>query len=91
MNTFATDRDKLDFLLETDADLAFGGLDAEAAGATEAAQAESEERPKYVATYIGSKQKLVDWIWSSTPDGVKSVFDAFCGSAVVGYMYNLNP
>jgi len=83
METFATDMEKLDFLLQADADLAFAGLDAEAAQAVEA----GEERPKYVATYIGSKQKLVDWIWRNTPDGVKSAFDAFCGSAVVGYMF----
>ena len=81
METFATDIEKLDFLLEADAALAFLGLEAEAA------DAEAEERPKYVATYIGSKQKLVDWIWRNTPEGVKSAFDAFCGSAVVGYMY----
>ena len=47
----------------------------------------SEEGPKYVATYIGPKQKLVDWICPNTPDGVKSAFDAFCGSAVVGCMF----
>ena len=87
METFATDREKLDFLLETDADLALAGLEADAAGTAEAAQAESEERPKYVATYIGSKQKLVDWIWRNTPEGVKRAFHAFCGSAVVGYMF----
>jgi len=81
METFATDIEKLDFLLEADAALAFLGLEAEAAAA------DAEERPKYVATYIGSKQKLVDWIWRNTPEGVKSAFDAFCGSAVVGYMY----
>ena len=81
METFATDIEKLDFLLEADAALAFLGLEAEAAAAG------AEDRPKYVATYIGSKQKLVDWIWLNTPEGVKSAFDAFCGSAVVGYMY----
>ncbi len=74
METFATDVEKLDFLLEADADLAFIGLEAEAA------QAEAEQRPKYVATYIGSKQKFVDWIWRNTPEGVKSAFDASCGS-----------
>ena len=34
---------------------------------------QSEERPKYVATYIGSKQKLVDWTWRNTPDGVNVI------------------
>ena len=84
MELFATDMQKLDFLLEADAELALAGLEAEGALAAEAAE---EERPKYVATYIGSKQKLIDWIWQSTPDGVKSVLDAFSGSAVVAYMY----
>lgn len=45
------------------------------------------KRPKYITNYIGSKQKLVDWIWRNTPDGVSSVLDAFSGSAVVAYMY----
>lgn len=46
-----------------------------------------EKRPKYINNYLGSKQKLVDWIWRNTPDGVSSVLDAFSGSAVVAYMY----
>ena len=83
MELFATDMQKLDFLLEADAELRLLGLEAEAA----AGEREGEERPKYVATYIGSKQKLIDWIWRSTPEGVKSVLDAFSGSAVVAYMY----
>jgi adenine-specific DNA methylase len=90
MDLFATDMAKLDFLLEADAELALAGLDAEAAQrvlAEEAEGAEGKKRPKYVATYVGSKQKLVDWIWRSTPEGVKSVLDAFSGSAVVAYMY----
>lgn len=45
------------------------------------------KRPKYINNYLGSKQKLVDWIWRNTPDGVSSVLDAFSGSAVVAYMY----
>ena len=87
MELFATDMDRLGFLLEADAELLLAGLDAEAAQKVLAEEAEGEERPKYVATYIGSKQKLVDWIWRSTPEGVKSVLDAFSGSAVVAYMY----
>jgi len=47
----------------------------------------AQDLPPYVTNYIGSKQKLVDWIWVHTPDGVKSALDAFSGSAVVGYMY----
>ncbi|NQS97387.1 MAG: hypothetical protein HQ591_02940 [candidate division Zixibacteria bacterium] len=42
--------------------------------------------PVYITNFIGSKQKLTDWIWVSTPEGVKSVLDAFSGSAVVGYI-----
>ena len=48
---------------------------------------ESAERPSYITNYMGSKQKLVDWIWKHTPDGVSTVLDAFSGSAVVAYMY----
>ena len=47
----------------------------------------AQDLPRYITNYIGSKQKLVDWIWVHTPDGVKSVLDAFSGSAVVAYMY----
>jgi len=72
---FETDDTSLQFLLEGDAALA-----AVVAEAKDAA-------PDYVTSYIGSKRKLVDWIWKHTPDGVNSVLDAFCGSAVVSYMY----
>jgi len=48
---------------------------------------EASDLPKYITNYIGSKQKLIDWIWSNTPKDVKSVFDAFGGSNVVGFMY----
>ena len=48
---------------------------------------ESSELPKYITNYIGSKQKLIDWIWQNTPEDVKSVFDAFGGSNVVGFLY----
>lgn len=48
---------------------------------------QEQKRPKYINNYLGSKQKLVDWIWRNTPDGVSSVLDAFSGSAVVAYMY----
>ncbi|HIF03052.1 MAG TPA: hypothetical protein EYQ84_07070 [Nitrospinaceae bacterium] len=47
----------------------------------------SSELPKYITNYIGSKQKLIDWIWQNTPEDVKSVFDAFGGSNVVGFLY----
>lgn len=93
MQILSTIEDRLDFLLEADADLqGFLGLAAE--GAAQEAPEEisteelsEDERPKYITNYIGSKQKLVEWIWQHTPDGVASVFDAFSGSAVVSYMY----
>jgi len=47
----------------------------------------ASDLPKYITNYIGSKQKLIDWIWQNTPEDVKSVFDAFGGSNVVGFMY----
>ena len=88
MQLFATDLEKLAFLLEAEADLAFeiGGL--EALGAELATdEVPEDKRPKYITNYIGSKQKLVDWIWKHTPEGAQSVADAFCGSSVVAYMY----
>ena len=33
---------------------------------------------------MGSKQKLLDWIWKHTPDDVESVADAFPGSVAWG-------
>ncbi len=86
MELFATDLDRLAFLLETDAacyleDLVAQGVEL----VTE--ELPPDKRPKYITNYIGSKQKLVDWIWKHTPEGVASVLDAFCGSAVVAYMY----
>ena len=86
MELFASDRDRLAFLLETDAalDLDFEALEAQA---HDVSGEEPAKRPSYITNYIGSKQKLVDWIWKHTPDGVSSVLDAFSGSAVVAYMY----
>ena len=85
MELFASDRDRLAFLLETDAalDLDFEALEAQA---RDASGEEPAKRPSY---YIGSKQKLVDWIWKHTLDGVTSVLDAFSGSAVVAYTNSL--
>jgi len=87
MELFSTDRERLAFLLETDAalDLDFEALEAQAEAAAE--EPSPEQRPKYITNYIGSKQKLVDWIWKHTPEGVESAADAFSGSAVVAYMY----
>jgi len=42
---------------------------------------------KYSSNYIGSKKRLIHWIWEHTPKETKSVVDGFNGSAVVGYMY----
>ncbi|MBC8204107.1 MAG: DNA adenine methylase, partial [FCB group bacterium] len=47
----------------------------------------AKDLPIYITNFIGSKQDLTDWIWKNTPEDVKSVLDAFSGSAVVGYMY----
>ena len=86
MELFASDLERLVFLLETDAalDLDFEALEAQALAVS---GEEPAERPSYITNYIGSKQKLVDWIWKHTPEGVSSVLDAFSGSAVVAYMY----
>ena len=88
MDLFATDRDRLAFLLETDAalDLDFEALEARA-GELVTEELPQALRPKYITNYIGSKQKLVDWIWKHTPEDVESVVDAFSGSGVVAYMY----
>jgi len=79
---FANDAERFLFLLEADAELSeffeHEGL---------SAKARDEERPKYITNYIGSKQKLTDWIWKATPDDATSAADAFSGSSVVGYMY----
>lgn len=89
MELFATDLERLAFLLEADAALT---LDPDTLGTEAAEQSAPEElppekRPKYITNYIGSKQKLVDWIWKHTPEGTSTVLDAFSGSAVVAYMY----
>ncbi len=86
MQLFATDYDRLAFLLETDASLALGELIAQGEE-PDSEEVPEDKRPKYITNYIGSKQKLVDWIWKHTPEGVASVLDAFSGSAVVAYMY----
>ncbi|MHB1001949.1 MAG: DNA adenine methylase [Armatimonadota bacterium] len=86
MQLFATDNERLAFLLETDASFALGELLAQGDElVTE--ELPEDKRPKYITNYIGSKQKLVDWIWKHTPEDVSSVLDAFTGSAVVAYMY----
>lgn len=81
---FHTDAEKIRFLLETDADLSWM-IEEESFDLS--AEAKTQQRPKYITNYIGSKQKLVDWIWHSTPSNSRSAADAFSGSSVVGYMY----
>ncbi|MDP8237862.1 MAG: DNA adenine methylase, partial [Candidatus Hatepunaea meridiana] len=75
-----TELKRIHFLLEAEAEFC---LARDSKDNIEAAQ----DLPPYITNYIGSKQKLVDWIWVHTPNGVKSALDAFSGSAVVGYMY----
>lgn len=86
MKLFATDLDRLAFLLETDASRRLDELIAQG-GELVTEELPPDKRPKYITNYIGSKQKLIDWIWKHTPEGVESVLDAFSGSAVVAYMY----
>ncbi|WP_026368215.1 hypothetical protein [Aminiphilus circumscriptus] len=73
--SFSQPSDRLAFLLETDAalDLDFEALEAQGEAAAE--EPSPEQRPKYITNYIGSKQKLVDWIWKHTPEGVESAAD----------------
>ena len=84
---FKTDIEKINFLLEADADLRLGLLVAEGKLEFVTEELPEDERPKYITNFIGSKQKLVDWIWGNTPEDSQSVLDAFSGSSVVGYMY----
>ena len=81
---FHTDAERTRFLLEAEAEL---GLWLGDERLDTVAKAADEDRPRYVTNYIGSKQKLIDWIWDATPDGAKTAVDAFSGSSVVGYMY----
>lgn len=37
--------------------------------------------------YLGSKEKLVKWILEVAPEDIKTVFDAFSGTSVVGYYF----
>ncbi|OQA84966.1 MAG: Modification methylase FokI [bacterium ADurb.Bin236] len=84
---FKTDLERINFLLEADADLRLGLLAAEGKLEFVSEELPEDERPKYITNFIGSKQKLVDWIWGNTPEDAQSVLDAFSGSSVVGYMY----
>lgn len=37
--------------------------------------------------YLGSKEKLVRWIYKNSPQDIETVFDAFSGTSVVGYYF----
>lgn len=37
--------------------------------------------------YLGSKERLVEWIYEHSPQGIKTFFDAFSGTSVVGYYF----
>ena len=37
--------------------------------------------------YLGSKERLVKWILETAPKDIKTVFDAFSGTSVVGYYF----
>src|SRR3989338_11571910 len=45
----------------------------------------SHKLPK--TQYLGSKERLVNWIYESAPKNIKTVFDAFSGTSVVGYVF----
>jgi len=77
------EQQRIAFLLETEAEL----LRIQALSEDEDTVDSARDLPPYITNYIGSKQKLADWIWAQTPDGVESILDAFSGSAVVAYMY----
>lgn len=37
--------------------------------------------------YLGSKERLVKWIYENSPHNIETVFDAFSGTSVVGYYF----
>lgn len=37
--------------------------------------------------YLGSKQKLVEWIYECSPKDITTIFDAFSGTSSVGYHF----
>lgn len=70
----------LEYLLEAEAELADFLVDG-------ALSASAADRPAYRTNYIGSKQKLLDFIWEAAPAGITTAADAFSGSSSVGYMF----
>ncbi|MGQ9668763.1 MAG: hypothetical protein ACUVWY_01180 [Desulfosoma sp.] len=85
MELLATDRDRLAFLLETDAalDLNIKAPNGQGGGSRRGAVAGSAASPAISARSRGWSNS----IWRHTPKGLGSVFDAFSGSAVVAYRY----
>ena len=61
-----TDMEKLSFLLEAEAELSLFGDEELSARA-------AEEQRRYVTNFIGSKQKLIDFIWANTCPSPKLV------------------
>ena len=37
--------------------------------------------------YLGSKERLVEWIYEKTPSNINTFFDAFSGTSVVGFYF----
>lgn len=37
--------------------------------------------------YLGSKERLVNWIYENAPKNIETVLDAFSGTSVVGYIF----
>ena len=37
--------------------------------------------------YLGSKERLVNWIYENAPKDIETVLDAFSGTSVVGYIF----
>ncbi len=37
--------------------------------------------------YLGSKERLANWIYENSPKNIDTVFDAFSGTSVVGYIF----
>jgi len=87
MELFATDWERLAFLLETNAalDLDFEALKARV-GELVTEELPPDKRPKCISNYIRAKRKLVDWMWKRTPEDAESVVDALPRAGVVNHI-----
>src|ERR1700690_3839267 len=45
----------------------------------------SHKLPK--TQYLGSKERLVNWVYDNAPKDIETVLDAFSGTSVVGYIF----